>query len=41
MIVSLEAKKNQRSLSKLFTGNTAKKLGNALAKPPRQLALSY
>ena len=40
-IVSREAKKNQRPLSELFTVNTAKKLGNALAKLPRQLALSY
>ena len=40
-IVSREAKKNQRPLSELFTGNTAKKLANALAKPPWQLAPSY
>ena len=33
-IVSREAKKNQRPLSELFTWNTAKKLANALAKPP-------
>ena len=41
MIVSREAKKNQRLLSEFDTGNTAKKLGSALAKPPRQLASSY
>ena len=29
-----EAKKNQRPLSELFTGNTAKKIANALAKVP-------
>ena len=40
-IVSREAKKSQRPLSELFTRNTAKKLANALAKPPRQLAPSY
>ena len=40
-IVSHEAKKSQRPLSELFTRNTAKKLANALAKPPRQLAPSY
>ena len=40
-IVSREAKKNQRPLSELFTRNIAKKLANALAKPPRQLAPSY
>ena len=40
-IVSREAKKSQRPLSELFTRNTAKKLTNALAKPPRQLAPSY
>ena len=40
-IVSCEAKKSQRPLSELFTRNTAKKLANALAKPPRQLAPSY
>ena len=40
-IVSHEAKKNQRPLSELFTGNTAKKLANALAKLPWQLAPSY
>ena len=33
-IVSREAKKSQRPLSELFTRNTAKKLANALAKPP-------
>ena len=33
-IVSREAKKSQRPLSELFTGNTAKKLANALAKLP-------
>ena len=40
-IVSREAKKSQRPLSELFTGNTAKELANALAKPPWQLAPSY
>ena len=40
-IVSREAKKSQRPLSELFTSNTAKKLANALAKLPRQLAPSY
>ena len=40
-IVSREAKKSQRPLSELFTRNIAKKLANALAKPPRQLAPSY
>ena len=40
-IVSHEAKKSQRPLSELFTRNTAKKLANALAKPPWQLAPSY
>ena len=33
-IVSLEAKKKQRTLSELFTWTTTKKLGNAQAKPP-------
>ena len=33
-IVSREAKKKQRPLSELFTWTTAKKLGNAQAKPP-------
>ena len=40
-IVSREAKKSQRPLSEIFTGNTAKKLANALAKPPWQLSPSY
>ena len=31
----------QRPLSELFTRNIVKKLANALAKPPRQLAPSY
>ena len=34
MIVSREAKKNQRPLGELFTRNTTKKLANTLAKPP-------
>ena len=38
-IVSREAKKSQRR--ELFTRNIAKKLINALAKPPWQLAPSY
>ena len=40
-IVSREAKKSQRPLSELFTRNTTKKLADALAKPPRQLAPSF
>ena len=40
-IVNCEAKKSQRPLGEVFTRNTAKKLANALAKPPRQLAPSY
>ena len=34
MIGSYEAKKTQQPLSELFTSSTAKKLANALAKPP-------
>ena len=39
--MSCEAKKSQRPLSELFTRNTTKKLANAQAKLPRQLAPSY